>query len=177
MSRAQTDNAGVAVGRSVDDVTRLRHLVEAQRLIGAADLSRDALMQLAAERAQAVTAADGAAVEAVEGDDMVYRAASGMAADWLGLRLAVTQSFSGRCARLGVPMRCVDAAYDARVDREACRRIGIRSMVVVPVTDADGSVAVLKVVGAEPDRFSEPDVEALQELGRLVSDRLVTGAP
>ena len=153
-------------------MTRLRHIVETQKLLNSVSLDHEGLMRVVTERAQAITAAHGAVVELAEGDEMVYRAATGMPDAWVGLRLRVSNSLSGRCLRLGVPIRCVDSEYDARVDRAACRKLGIRSMVVVPLIAGETPVGVLKVVSADPDHFSEGDVEILQELADFIAESL-----
>ncbi len=157
---------------TVDEVARLRHIVETQRMISSVSLDRDELLHVVAERAQAVTSAAGGVVELAQGEEMVYQGVCGLAEGSLGTRLRITSSFSGRCVRLGVPMRCVDTEYDARVDRTACRKLGIRSMVVVPLMKADASIGVLKVVSQEPDHFSEADVEILQEMAGFIAEAI-----
>ena len=162
----------MAAGPTVDEVTRLRHIVETQKLLNSVSLDHDQIMKVVTERAHVITAADGAIVELAEGDEMVYRAVTGLPATWIGLRLRVSSSLSGRCLRLGVPLRCVDTEYDARVDRAATRQLGIRSMVVVPLLSGDTPVGVLKVISTEPDHFSESDVEVLQELADFIAESL-----
>jgi diguanylate cyclase (GGDEF)-like protein len=159
----------VSAGSTVDEVARLRHIAETQHLIKSVPLDHGAVMQVVIERAQAVTSADGGSVELLEKDDMVSQAASGITAYMVGFRLKVASSFSGRCVRLGVPMRCVDTEYDTRVDRRGCRHVGIRSMVVVPLMHGDMPIGVLKVVSTEPDHFDEADMETLQEMASLVT--------
>ena len=58
--------------------------------------------------------------------------------EWLlGLRLARKGSLSGLCVQTGDILRCEDSEIDPRVDREACRRVGLRSMVVTPLKHLD----------------------------------------
>lgn len=154
----------------MDEVARLRHIIETQRLINAVFLDRQMLMNVVAERTQDITEADGGVVELVESDEMVYAATSGLVGDSLGKRFQITSSLSGRCARLGVPLRCVDTEIDTRVDQAACRRLGIRSMVVVPLVQGDDSVGVLKVVSTRPAYFGEADVKIMQEVAVFVAD-------
>lgn len=162
----------MAAGSILDEVARLRHIVETQKLLNSVSLDQDRLMRMVTERALAITSAHGAVVELAEGDEMVYRAVQGMPDAWVGLRLRVSSSLSGRCVMLGVPVRCVDTEYDARVDKVACRRLGIRSMVVVPLIAGETPVGVLKVVSTEPDHFSEDDVDMLQELADFIAESL-----
>jgi hypothetical protein len=69
----------------------------------------DAVMGLAATACMELTAADGAAVEIIEGPLMVYRAAAGSALSQIGLGLDAEHSLSGLCARSGAPLCCEDA--------------------------------------------------------------------
>ncbi len=69
------------------DPTVLLAVVEAQSQIASADLDLDAVMELVCAKAEELTGADGAVVELAEGEEMVYRAATGSAAPFVGLRL------------------------------------------------------------------------------------------
>ncbi|HET6964670.1 MAG TPA: GAF domain-containing protein [Acidimicrobiales bacterium] len=154
----------------MDDFARLRHLAETQRLLGSGSLGTDQLLDVVTERAREITAADAGMVELVDRDELVCRASTGSMREVLGRRLKGATTISGRCARLAVPMRCVDTEYDTRVDRAGCRRLGIRSIVVVPVMKDDAAVGVLKVISSRPDHFTESDVEVLQEMAAFVAD-------
>jgi diguanylate cyclase (GGDEF)-like protein len=127
------------------------------------------VMTLACERTQALTQAGAAVVELAEGTDMVYRAASGFAANQLGLRLKRDGSLSGLCVQLGEIMRCDDSETDARVDRHACRKVGLRSMLVVPLQHQGIAVGVLKVMAGQPNGFGDDDVRVLQLMSDLIA--------
>ena len=98
---------------------RLLRIVEIQNEIAATQLNLDAVMQLVAERAAEMTGAHAGIVELPSANEMVYRAATGEAADHIGLRLHVDESLSGLCLRAGVVLRCDDARSDVRVDAVA----------------------------------------------------------
>lgn len=127
------------------------------------------VMTLVARRAQSLTGATGAAVELVEGARMVYRAATGTASPQLGLGLERDGSLSGLCVDQGIPLVCDDAETDPRVDREACRRVGLRSMIVVPLFHAGRAIGVLKVLSAAPDGFTDGHVELLGLMAELIA--------
>lgn len=128
-----------------------------------------AVMDLVAGELQRLTDASGAIVELAEGEDMVYRSASGSAAGQLGLRLSRSSSLSGLCVATGEVLRCDDSETDDRVDREACRRVGLRSMVVCPLICQDAVVGVLKAVSPQPAAFTETQVCALGLVSDLVA--------
>jgi diguanylate cyclase (GGDEF)-like protein len=162
----------MATRATIDQIARLRHIIDAQRAINSAGLEEQQLFQTVTEQAQLLTSADGAVVEVLEGHEMVYRAVSGLASDSLGIRLKATSSLSGLCIRSGLPLWSTDTESDSRVDRAACRRLGIRSMVVVPLVKAERPIGVLKVMSRLPDRFSKADGELLQELSGFVTDSI-----
>lgn len=127
------------------------------------------VMQLVADRALGLVPAEGTAIELAEGDDMVYRATAGCAKNHLGLRLKIASSLSGTSVQRGEILRCDDAETDPHADREACRRIGIRSMIVMPLRHRDTTVGVLKAMASTPARFSDNDTKLLALLSELVA--------
>jgi len=159
-----------------DDAEHLAAIIATQQEIATAGLDPEAVMGLIVERARALTGAAGAVVELVEGAEMVYRAAGGTAAAHLGLRLKVDNSLSGRSVRTGAVLRCDDAEADGRVDREACRRVGVRSMVVVPLIHGGEAQGVLKVLSPDPGAFGERDVRTLQLMAGLLAARMAHAA-
>jgi PAS domain S-box-containing protein len=154
----------------------LSSVVAVQQEVATAELNLQALMNLIADRAQQLTGAGGAAIELVEGDELVYRAATGMVAPHVGLRRNRAASFSGLCVRSDEVLSCDDADNDPRVDREACRRIGLRSMIVVPLHHQRRAVGVLKVCSSEVRAFNEAHREVLQLMAGLLAAALVRSA-
>lgn len=152
-----------------NELERLRFVIETQRLINAATLDTEGVMQVVTERAHAATNADGAVVEMTEGDDMVDRAVSGLASGSVGVRLALSNSLSGLCVRQGVPLVCDDTETDPRVDLEPCRRLGVRSMLVVPLVHQGTAVGVLKVMSRHASRFGGSDTEILELMAGFIA--------
>jgi hypothetical protein len=112
----------LGVRHSPDDVWELEQFV------------LDEVLQLVAERALAITGADGIAIALAEGDAIVCRASAGTIAPDQGVRLDPSSGFSGACLRREEIVRCDDAENDPRVNVHACRALGARSMVAVPLT-------------------------------------------
>ncbi|BBL76460.1 sensor domain-containing diguanylate cyclase [Methylomagnum ishizawai] len=140
---------------------QLLALIHTQTELIKLGLDLPAIMALATERAQAMTQADGAVIEIAEGHEMVYRAVSGRASNSLGLRLARNASLSGLCVASATALRCDDSDTDPRVDRDACLRIGIRSMVAAPLIHLGQPVGALKVLAAQPGAFGERQLRLL----------------
>lgn len=133
----------------------LRQIIDVQREIMAAGPDLDLVLRIATQCTQQLLGASAAVVELREGDHMVYRAASGTASGAVGLRLEVTSSLSGMAVTGGEALSCSDTEQDPRVDRAACRQLGIRSMLVAPLPYRGEMIGVLKVTAALPDAFAD----------------------
>ena len=146
-------------------------LVATQAAVDAADGDLDAVLNAVVQGALAMTLqADGAQIEVRDGGDMVYRAAAGASASHVGLRLNAGASLSGLCVTQGRPLVCADTETDLRVDRDACRKVGIASMMAVPVPHHGRFVGVLKLHAAKAHALTEADVPAAQLLvGALIA--------
>ncbi len=132
----------------------------------------DEVLQLVSDRAMTVTGADGVAVALVDGSGIVCRASSGAIAPERGARLDPYSGFSGACLRTGEIVRCDDSEKDKRVSAEACRRLGTRSMVAVPLATSQAIIGVLEAFSAEPLGFNDSDVRSLSLLSELILDAM-----
>lgn len=148
---------------------QLLAIIQAQSRIIAHNPSLEQLMTQMAQLAQTLTYADGAAVELEEGQYMVYRAATGKAADQLGVRLDKGNSLSGLCLEQHQVLYCEDALTDPRVDRQACEQVGLRSMLVSPLHYAEQCFGVLKVFSPKPSAFDEVDIQVLSLVAQVVA--------
>ncbi|HEX4006505.1 MAG TPA: sensor domain-containing diguanylate cyclase [Acidobacteriaceae bacterium] len=159
----------------ISEKTPRRELVAIIELLTAlltSGLEAAAVMRVVAERAAAMTGATGAVIEMVDGAEMVYRAASGSAEDTLGLRLKRAGSLSGLCVEQGIALHCEDASTDARVDRAACARVGLQSMICVPLFHAGRTVGVLKVLSSQKHAFDAGHTEILEMLAGVIAASL-----
>jgi diguanylate cyclase (GGDEF)-like protein len=147
---------------------QLLEIIRTQTEIAKLGLDLGGVMALVAERAQHLTNAAGAVVELASGEEMVYSAATGIAEKQLGLRLNRSTSLSGLCVATGSALRCDDCETDSRVDRDACRRVGLRSMIVVPLVHNGAAVGVLKVLSTVPASFGDRDRRVLELMSELI---------
>lgn len=150
----------------------LLEVIKTQTEIERMGLDLGAVMQLVTRQTQKLTKAAGAIVELAEGEEMVYRAAAGIAEPQLGLRLNRIGSLSGQCVHEGQILRCDDSENDPRVDREACRKVGLRSMLVVPLKHNESAVGVLKVVSPSVNAFSDENIELLGLMSALIASAM-----
>src|SRR5262245_44639382 len=140
---------------------QLLAVIRTQTEIAKLGLDLNGVMTLVAERALGATGATGAVVELAEGADLVYRAVAGTAAGMLGLRLNRKASLSGLCVESAATLRCDDTETDSRVDREACRKVGLRSMIVVPLIHHGDAVGALKVFSPALAAFGDREIQLL----------------
>ncbi len=127
----------------------------------------DEVLQLISERALAITGTDGVAIALAEGEQVRCRAAAGEMAPDVGVRLDPNSGFSGACFRSGLIVRCDDTEKDPRVDQEACRRIGVRSIVAVPLLTERGVVGLIAAFCRQTHGVSDGDIRSLSLLAEL----------
>lgn len=154
------------------EVSRLRTIIKVQQAINDADVSCTALMKIVVEQACEATHAPGGVVELAEGDEMVYTTTAGSLVGTEGVRLPLIGSLSGEAVRTAKVLIADDTEVDDRVDLAACRRVGARSMVAVPLMDGQRSQGVLKVVSDQPHAFGDDDVSLLAELAEFIGKAL-----
>jgi diguanylate cyclase (GGDEF)-like protein/PAS domain S-box-containing protein len=184
LSLAQVDHGGglqvTAIMRDIsarklleelarEQTARGARIVAAQTAIAEGAGGLGSTLDLVAAEAREIVGADGAVVELPDGEEMVYRAAAGAGVAHLGARVPVSGSLSGAVLLDGETAICHDAETDPRVDREACRRIGVRSMVCVALRHRDETVGVLKAYSAAVSAFSDRDARTLELLAGLAA--------
>ena len=132
----------------------------------------DEVLQLVAERALAITGAGGVAIALAEGDAIVCHASAGDISPDRGTRIDPNSGFSGACLVSNRVVRCDDSEMDARVDAIACRRLGARSMVAVPLSAKQTVIGLVEAFASEPFGFNDSDVRNLSLLAELILSAL-----
>ncbi len=138
-----------------------------QRLVAGfpPDLALDLVLNELVVRAAEATHADSAILAVVRGDEMVCRVATGPLAPDLGVTLNTRDGLSGACLETRQPQLSVDTEFDPRVDPALSRRLGIRSILIVPVFDSSDKnvlTGILKVFSPSPAAFSHSDQKLLE---------------
>lgn len=137
------------------------------------DLDLHAALQLLVERAQYVTGATGAALALLEGEEMVCRASTGRSAPAVGARLQVRSGLTGESIARRQLLRCDNAEADARVNLDACRELGIASIVVMPLLTRTGKArGLFELFSDHPYAFEERDLIALERMVELTKTAL-----
>jgi diguanylate cyclase (GGDEF)-like protein len=159
---------------------RLDQLVEVQTVIATSEAGIDAMLKLAAESALTLTSAEGSCLQFLEGDEIVTRGVAGVCSAFLGMRLRADETITGECFRTGQVLICADCEQDSRVDRDACRLVGARSLIVVPLFygDANGPVipedvkGVLIIYSSAVDAFRDDEIQILTLLANMIGAAL-----
>jgi len=128
----------------------------------------DEVLQLVAERAVSITGADGLAIALAENNAIVLRAAAGSVRPDVGQRIDRDSAFSGACFRTAQVIVCDDTETDTRVNLQACRKMGARAMVAVPLCGRRRVIGVLEAFSSWPFAFNESDVRNLSLLAELI---------
>jgi len=123
------------------------------------------------EEASRSTGATGAAlaIRSDQDDAVICRARFGETAPGLGSRLNTKFGISGECVRTGKLLCCNDTELDPRVDAQACRALGVRSIVAVPLCVQGAVGGILEVFSTSARAFSDFDIEKLKQLAHFAT--------
>lgn len=168
----ELDKRRQALDSSRVETGRLHGIVALQNAVATENLDINSVMQLVVEQTQKLVKADGSVIEHIDGHEMIYAAASGAGTPFIGLRIPMKGSFSGKAVTENSILKCDDAETDPNVDRTACKRVGVCSMVVVPLLRQGAPFGVLKVFSSERHAFSSKDIDTLEIIAALVSTRI-----
>ena len=128
----------------------------------------DEVLQLVAERALALTGANGIAIALAEGQAIICRASAGEMAPDKRAKLNPNSGFSGACFRTGQIIRCDDTENDPRVNVQAARRLGTRAMVAVPLNGRHGTIGLLSAFSNRAYGFNDANIRSLNLLAELI---------
>ncbi len=169
-------DAGSAAENAVGPADRTPESAINNRLQGGHALDEtelDSALQLLVERAQYITGATGTALALPQGEEMVCRASAGSSAPAVGASLQVRSGLTGESIARRQLLRCDNAEADPRVNLEACRALGIASIVVLPLLRRNGEVrGLFELFSDHPYAFEERDLIALERMAALTSTAL-----
>ncbi|MCE9670196.1 ATP-binding protein [Myxococcus stipitatus] len=150
------------------EMSRLAEIIQVQSEVALAGFDLATVMDLLCERSRRLCGADGAAVALMRDGYVEYEVATGSLAEHRGFRLPLTGTLTGDSLLRGEVMRTDDAEDDVRVDVDATRRVGVRSMVCVPLWREARPVGALNVTSRQPHAFDDRDVRTLELMAGLL---------
>src|SRR5215469_10446599 len=167
LSPATKSDADLKIRDLVPSDAELRTLTDTLAANGGGSSSKDLALDLVlnqiVEQSCLATGATGAAIALLRDGEMVCRATTGGNAPDLGVRLD-NAGFSAECLRIGTLQRCDDTETDPRVDAVACRLLGVRSILVVPLWYWGEFMGIFEIFSPRPNAFGERDEQTLQAL-------------
>ncbi len=150
----------------------LSAIVEVQGLIGRRELDVDGTMQLIVDRAQTVANATGVAIALFKGHQLVYRAGSGSAADYVGRHVMATLSVPADTTGGREILRVEDVETDTRIQAEICRQFGAKSLLILLIYHEQSVAGVLEVFFSEAHAFQDCEVRAYRLMAGLIGEAM-----
>jgi TonB family protein len=137
------------------------------------ELALDLVLNDIAEQARVSTLATGAIIALRHGDELICRAVAGDTSVQLGMQLDTHSGLCGDCVETQEPQFSNDTEADTRVEAQASRLFGIRSMVALPIVD-DGKklLGILELSWPWPNAVREPEVQRLQSFCAVIVSKL-----
>lgn len=126
------------------------------------------MLQFGVDRTRGLTGASGAAIAMREGERMVCRARAGNTAPEIGSEVP-PEGLTALCARTGQMWRCNDTEHEPWVNRDCCRRLGIRSIVVAPVLAMRSVLGILEVFSPKPAAFNDQKAATVQLMASAIA--------
>ncbi len=127
----------------------------------------EAALQLLAERAQYLTGASGSSIALREDGEMVCRASAGQAAPQVGVEIETRSGLTAESLRTHQMMKWDDADSDPRANRESCKKLGVKSAMVMPLLREQEVVGVFELVAERVSAFEARDAAILTRLAEM----------
>lgn len=137
-----------------------------------ADLALEIVLNEIVEQAGRITGATGAAILFEREGEMVCRASSGLTAPDLGSPIDTQSGLAGECLRTRRTQCCDDALQDPRADLEASERLGVRSVMVMPLIRGECPVGLFELFSTQPFAFGVRDERTLEVLAEQALNNL-----
>lgn len=131
----------------------------------------DAALDYIVRQAFSLSLAEGAAIALNDGAGMICRASIGTAPG-VGIRLKGSSGLTGECVQTRQIIRCDDTETDPRADRLLCRRINLRSTIIVPILARAEMLGVIETLSSRPRAFDSSHVILLREIAELTASCL-----
>src|SRR6266481_6773578 len=129
----------------------------------------DCIFDILAERALQETGATSVAIGLLRDGGVTCRATAGLPMIEVGDPINRKTGLTALAIHRQMSQWCSDTESDARVDQEVCRQLGVRSIIVVPVSLQDAVVGVFAIFSGNPDAFSVADLNTVKKLSHWVS--------
>ncbi len=151
---------------------KLEEIIQAQTAIARLGINFGAILKEAAQQSQMLTNSDGAVIELIENDEMVIRAASGIASHYYGVRRSSANNMSSIAIKTKQALIANDTENDPRVDQISRAAIGHCSMIAFPLFHEQKVVGVLKVLSKKPNFYSMAELKIIAYMSDLAASTM-----
>jgi len=134
------------------------------------------LLREIVQQALRATPATGAAIALEQQGELICRAAAGDFASEIGTMINTRSGFTGVCTSSGTMQLCSNTALDSRLDADACRKLGVSAIIVVPLLYQDQLLGLIAVFSQRPYAFGRRDLQKLQDLAEKFAANLQLSA-
>ncbi|HZQ94122.1 MAG TPA: GAF domain-containing protein [Candidatus Sulfotelmatobacter sp.] len=148
----------------------LAAIIEIQRRISEDDIDADCALSLIADRARAVADASGIGIALLQGNQLVRRAGTGIASQFVGCARTAVLSASQHSHPRREILRVENAKQDSRIEADICRQFEAEALLLVPIYRERVMIGVLEILFQEPHHFQEPEVRTYQLMATLAGD-------
>jgi len=131
--------------------------------------SLDTLLASALERAMLLTGAHGAAIGLDDSAGMLCRASVGEIAPPVGSPVDSRSGLTGECLKTGSVLWCRSTDSDPFIDRDSCLKMGIGSVIAVPVLGNGGVIGLIEVFSRQAYAFDASDCYGLETIAKAVA--------
>ena len=150
----------------------LSRVAETQSLLRAGGLQRSAAARLIADRLRTMTDAAGVSISLTSHGYLNCTAESGAVAQVPGSSIASHSLVATERLRNGGVFQSADAEKDIRLDTAACRELGIRALVAVPILRFGEVSGLVEARWSKLGAFHECDVRTCQLMAALITEML-----
>ena len=142
-----------------------------QENVVAANVALDWVLQEIVQQARLATSATGGFISLERAGKVSCQATSGSTAGEFAAYLNRDRRLVDACLRAGALVRCRDSETSDVLDGSACRYLGARTVVMVPILDeSERKLGVFGVFSPQADAFSNSSIVVLQSLTRRIAD-------
>ena len=161
-----------AVDELKQDADAISSVIETQHTLAVSNLDLQGKLDYIIDQARKITDAGGAVIALAENDEIVCRARAGLIGPPLGARLDPRSGISGECIRTGELLYCDDTETDPRVNLVACRQLGIRSILALPLILHDQTLGVVEIFSGWAGVFGDRESRTLKMLAGQILEAL-----
>jgi hypothetical protein len=147
-------------------------VAQTQSLLHAGGMDLEAATKLIADRLRTMTNSSGVSISLTTNGILKGVAESGLAARVPGGSLASHSLVATERMRNGRVFQSADAQKDIRLDIAACRQLGVRALLAVPIQGLGEIAGLVEVRWSKPDAVHESDVRTGQLMSALVTEVL-----